>query len=273
MRKGVFILSLLILSSFLLIGLFAHKLAPFDPDAVDMTNRLLFPDGKHWLGTDHLGRDTLSRLIYGSRTSVYIAFLATGCTLFLGMIMGIMSGYLGGKIDSIIQGITNIFQGIPTMSFVVAVIGLMGPGMKGMLVAIILSSWAGFSRIVRNQVLHLREQHFVEGARALGAGKLYIMMNHILPSLIRPLLVLIATRIGSTILTVASLSFLGLGVQAPASDWGVMVSDAKMYYHKNFITILAPAACITLFCLSINLVADYMRDKLDGNDYETGKIL
>ena len=211
-----------------------------------------------------------------SRSSVFIAFFATGCTLLLGMTIGLVSGYLGGWIDQLIQAVVNIFQGIPSAAFVVAILGLLGPGMRSLLIAIVVSSWAGFSRIVRNQVLEIRELHYIEGARAMntdsaggramGGGSFYIMRRHILPNILLPLLVLIATRIGSTVLTVAAMSYLGLGLRAPAADWGIMINDAKLYYVKDFLVLLAPAACLTLFCLSINLIADYLRDCLDHDD-------
>ena len=266
-RKNIiFISSIFVLIAFLLVGIFADFLAPYDPNQVDMLNGLAGPSTEHWLGTDHLGRDLLSRLIYGSRSSVFIAFFATGCTLLLGLVIGLLSGYFGGWIDQTIQSIVNIFQGIPSTAFVVAVLGFLGPGIKSLLVAIVVSSWADFSRIVRNQVLEIREKHYIEGARALGAGDFYIIYHHVFPNILSPLLVLVATRIGSTVLTVASMSFLGLGLRAPASDWGIMINDAKLYYLKNFMVLLAPAICLIVFCLSINLIADYLRDVIDQDD-------
>ena len=266
-RKNIiFISSISVLIAFLLVGIFADFLAPYDPNQVDMLNGLAGPSTEHWLGTDHLGRDLLSRLIYGSRSSVFIAFFATGCTLLLGLVIGFLSGYFGGWIDQTIQSIVNIFQGIPSTAFVVAVLGFWGPGIKSLLVAIVVSSWADFSRIVRNQVLEIREKHYIEGARALGAGDFYIIYHHVFPNILPPLLVLVATRIGSTVLTVASMSFLGLGLRAPASDWGIMINDAKLYYLKNFMVLLAPAICLIVFCLSINLIADYLRDVIDQDD-------
>lgn len=265
-KRVMFILALAVLLAFLFVGVAADLIAPWDPNAVDMANSLAGPSRAHWLGTDHLGRDLLSRLIYGSRSSVFIAFFATGCTLLVGMTIGLVSGWLGGWPDQLIQSVVNIFQGIPSTAFVVAVLGLLGPGMRSLLIAIVVSSWAGFSRIVRNQVLEVREQHYIEGARAMGAGGLYIVRRHILPNILLPLLVLIATRIGSTVLTVAAMSYLGLGLRAPASDWGIMINDAKLYYIRYFPVLLAPAACLTLFCLSISLIADYLRDRLDHDD-------
>lgn len=265
-KRLLFHLALGTLLLFLLVGIFAPVLAPWDPDTVDMANSLASPTWEHWLGTDHLGRDLLSRLIYGSRSSVFLAFFATGCTLLLGMTMGLISGYAGGWLDQLIQAVVNMFQGIPSTAFVVAILGLLGPGLKSLLVAIVVSSWAGFSRIVRNQVLEIRQLHYIEGARAMGAGSFYIVRRHILPNILLPLLILIATRIGSTVLTVASMSFLGLGLRAPASDWGIMINDAKLYYMKYFPVLLAPAACLTLFCLSIHLIADDLRDRLDHDD-------
>lgn len=265
-KQVVCYLALAVLGLFLLAGLAAPLIAPWDPNQVDMANSLAGPSPEHWLGTDHLGRDLLSRLIYGSRSSVFIAFFATGCTLMVGMTIGLISGYLGGWPDQLIQAVVHIFQGIPSTAFVVAVLGLLGPGLRSLLIAIVVSSWAGFSRIVRNQVLEVRELHYIEGARAMGAGSVYIIRRHILPNILLPLLVLIATRIGSTVLTVAAMSYLGLGLRAPAADWGIMINDAKLYYLRYAPVLLAPAACLTLFCLSIHLIADCLRDRLDYDD-------
>ena len=265
-KQVVCYFALAVLGVFLLAGLAAPLIAPWDPNQVNMANGLAGPSPEHWLGTDHLGRDLLSRLIYGSRSSVFIAFFATGCTLMVGMTIGLISGYLGGWPDQLIQAVVHIFQGIPSTAFVVAVLGLLGPGLRRLLIAIVVSSWAGFSRIVRNQVLEVRELHYIEGARAMGAGSVYIIRRHILPNILLPLLVLIATRIGSTVLTVAAMSYLGLGLRAPAADWGIMINDAKLYYLRYAPVLLAPAACLTLFCLSIHLIADCLRDRLDHDD-------
>ena len=266
MKKVIAVISLIVLIGFVLIAIFADLLAPWDPNLPDMAHRLDGPSREHLLGTDHLGRDLLSRLIYGSRSSVFIAFFATACTLMLGMTIGLISGYFGGWTDHVIQMIVNIFQGIPSTAFVVAILGLMRPGLQGMMIAIIVSSWAGFSRVVRNQVLEIREMHYIEGAKALGCGPFYILRRHVLPNILLPLLVLVATRIGSTVLTVASMSFLGLGLRAPAADWGIMINDAKLYFVQDFKVLLAPTLCLTLFCLSIHLLADYLRDLLDHDD-------
>ena len=266
MKKALFYCAAAVLAVFLFTGICAERVAPMDPNAVNMANSLAPPSADHLLGTDHLGRDLLSRLIYGSRSSVFIAFFATGCTLLLGLTIGLISGYFGGWVDQVIQSAVNIFQGIPSTAFVVAVLGLLGPGIKSLMAAIVVSSWAGFSRIVRNQVLEIRELHYIEGARAMGGGHFYIMRRHVLPNMLLPLLVLIATRIGSTVLTVAAMSYLGLGLRAPAADWGIMINDAKLYFVRDFRVLLAPAACLTLFCLSINLIADCLRDRLDRDD-------
>lgn len=266
MKKALFYCAAAVLALFLFAGIFAGLIAPMDPNAVDMANALAPPSAGHLLGTDHLGRDLLSRLIYGSRSSVFISFFATACTLLLGLVTGLVSGYFGGWVDQAIQSAVNIFQGIPSTAFVAAVLGLMGPGVKSLMAAIVLSSWAGFSRIVRSQVLEIRELHCVEGARALGGGSFYILWRYVLPGIRLPLLVLTVTRIGSTVLTVAAMSYLGLGLRAPAADWGIMIYDAKLYFVKDFRVLLAPAACLTLFCLSINLIADYLRDCLDRDD-------
>lgn len=271
-NKIIYPLAFAILGLFIFSALFASILAPYDPNLVDMSNIMAGSSSTHLLGTDHLGRDLLSRLIYGGQSSVFIAFFATGCSLTIGLVIGIISGFFGGILDHFTQGIVTIFQGIPNTVFVIAILGILGTGIENLLIAIIIGSWANFSRVVRNLVLEVREHHYIEGAKALGAGKCYIMVKHIFPNIIPQLLVLIARNIGSTVLTVASMSFLGLGLQAPASDWGIMINDARSYYFVRFILILAPALCLTLFCLSINLISDYLRDYMD-NDHSSENML
>ena len=197
---------------------------------------------------------------------MFIAFFATGCTLLLGMTIGLVSGYLGGWIDQLIQAVVNIFQGIPSAAFVVAILGLLGPGMRSLLIAIVVSSWAGFSRIVRNQVWRSASCTI---SRAHGPWAAGMLLYHAAPYPAQYL----APSAGSNRHTDrlygahrGAMSYLGLGLRAPAADWGIMINDAKLYYVKDFLVLLAPAACLTLFCLSINLIADYLRDCLDHDD-------
>lgn len=247
----------------ILIGIFAPVLAPYDPNAVDMTKRLQSISKEHFLGTDALGRDVFSRILYGARISIFLAILATICTMFLGTTIGVIAGYFGGILDSIIQVLVSIFQGLPGLSFMIAIAGVLGPGIKSLIIAIVVTSWAGFSRVVRGEVLKIREENYIEGARALGASHFYIIIHHILPNIFAPFIVLFTVRIGKVVLSMASLSFLGLGIQPPQADWGVMVNDAKTYFRSYPHLLLAPGSCIMLLCCSINLIGDGLRDLFD----------
>jgi peptide/nickel transport system permease protein len=245
------------------ISIFAPLLVPYDPLTIDMANRLALPSGEHWLGTDTLGRDIYSRILYGGRASIVIALAATLVTMGIGLVVGTIAGYFGGWIDDVLSSIINMLQGLPGLSFMLAIAGALGPGMKSLLIAIIITSWADFSRIVRGEVLKIREEPYVEGIRALGAGHGYTMLFYIIPNMVGPLIVLFTVRIGRVILTIASLSFLGLGLQPPTPDWGVMINDARPYFRSYPHLIMAPGLCILAISISINILGDGLRDFFD----------
>lgn len=259
----IYKISFIILGLLVFIGVFADFLAPYDPNKVNMSKRLIGISKDHLLGTDALGRDVLSRVIHGARVSIFLSFIATVFTMLLGTIIGLVSGYCGGIIDNTIQIIVTIFQGLPGLSFMIALAGVLGPGVKSLLIAITVTSWAGFSRIVRGEVLKVKEEKYIEGARALGATNLHIIIHYILPNIFAPFIVLFTIRIGKIVLSMASLSFLGLGMQPPQADWGVMINDAKTYFRSYPHLLLAPGISILLLCSSINLIGDALRDIFD----------
>ncbi|WP_328286199.1 ABC transporter permease [Clostridium culturomicium] len=259
----IYKISFIILGLLVFIGVFADFLAPYDPNKVNMSKRLIGISKDHLLGTDALGRDVLSRVIHGARVSIFLSFIATVFTMLLGTLIGLVSGYCGGIIDNTIQIIVTIFQGLPGLSFMIALAGVLGPGVKSLLIAITVTSWAGFSRIVRGEVLKVKEEKYIEGARALGATNLHIIIHYILPNIFAPFIVLFTIRIGKVVLSMASLSFLGLGMQPPQADWGVMINDAKTYFRSYPHLLLAPGISILLLCSSINLIGDALRDIFD----------
>jgi len=183
--------------------------------------------------------------------------------MLLGLIIGIVAGYFGGRVDSVVLIITSMFQGLPGMSLMIALAGIMGPGIYSLLTALVIVSWPGFSRIVRGEVMSIREEEYIEGIRAVGAGRLYILVHHIIPNMIGPVIVLFTTRISFAILAIAGLSFLGLGIQPPTPDWGVMVRDAMFYFREQPLLIISPGACLFLTTLGINLLGDGLRDIFD----------
>jgi len=257
----------------LLCSFLAPWIAPYDPNQVNMSERLAPLSPEHILGTDTLGRDVLSRLLYGGRVSILLAIAVTAVTMALGLIIGTVGGYWGGWIDDLIQGIVSIFQGLPGLAFMLAIAGTLGPGIKSLFIALIVTSWPDFSRVVRGEVMKIREESYVEGIRALGAGHSYIIVRHIIPNMIGPLLVLFTIRIGRVILSIASLSFLGLGLQPPAADWGVMVNDARPYFRSYAHLMLAPGLCIAVVSLCINWIGDHLRDKLDTKSSQERSLL
>ncbi|MEG0307289.1 MAG: ABC transporter permease [Clostridium sp.] len=259
----IYKLSFIILIIMVFTGVFAEFLSPYDPNKVDMTKRLMGISKAHLLGTDALGRDVLSRIIHGARVSIFLSFIATVCTMIMGTVIGLISGYCGGIVDNIIQVVVTIFQGLPGLSFMIAIAGVLGPGIRSLLIAIVVTSWAGFSRIVRGEVLKVKEEKYIEGARALGASHIHIIIHYILPNIFAPFIVLFTIRIGKVVLSMASLSFLGLGMQPPQADWGVMINDAKTYFRSYPHLLLAPGYSILMLCSSINLIGDALRDVFD----------
>lgn len=251
-----------VLLLFMAVALLAPWLAPYDPNAVSRDAILAPMSAAHWLGTDALGRDVWSRLLYGARVSVFFALAGAACTMLLGALLGVVGGYFGGLTDRLIQIGVHIFQGLPGMSLMVALAGVMGPGTFSILLAVTLTSWTSFSRLVRAEVLRVRYAEYVEAVRALGAGHGYILWRYILPSIMPSLIVLWTVRIGTVLLSVASLSFLGLGVQPPDADWGVMIFDAKSYFRTYPWLLLAPGACIAALSIAIQLWGDELRDYL-----------
>lgn len=267
LMTGKMKLALLILSAILLASILAPVIAPHDPLAGDLKRALEGPSAEHLLGTDNIGRDLLSRTLYGGRQSVVLALAATALSMALGFALGLFAGYFGGSVDIVITTVSNIFQGLPGLTLMIAVAGLWGQGVKSMLAAIVINSWTGFSRIVRGEVMKLKQENFVDGLRTAGAGHGRILFLHIAPNMLGTLCVVFATRVAGNIISVASMSFLGLGLKPPVPDWGVMINDARQYFRQRPLLILAPGLCVVLLSLSINMAADGLRDWLDtGRD-------
>ena len=256
-------LALCLLGLLLAGSLLAPVLAPYPPTQINMAERLQGISAAHPLGTDTLGRDLLSRVLYGGRVSVLTAAAATALSMLLGLAVGLIAGYLGGWADGIITWFTSIFQGLPSTSVMIALAAILDPGVSSLLLALVLTSWASFSRVVRSSVLRLREEAYVEGARCLGAGRLRIITRYLLPNLLPEIAVLFTTRVGGVVLSVASLSFLGLGIQPPTPDWGVMISEARTSFRTAPMLILVPGACLIILSFGINYLGEMLRAHFD----------
>lgn len=255
--------ALLVLAGMILSGLFAPQLAPMNPFEPNMAIRLQPPSAAHLLGTDALGRDLLSRMLYGGRSALLLSLISTVLALGIGTLIGIFAGYFGGRTDDVLTMVSNVFQGIPGISFMVAVAGFAGPGITGLLLALVVGSWAGFSRIVRAEVMQRAAEPYVEQLRILGCSNGRIIFRHILPALGGTLLVLGTLRLGRGVLAIAGLSFLGLGVQPPTPDWSTMISDAMLYYRQAPHLIIVPGAAIVLLVSSLNMTGQLLRRRFD----------
>jgi peptide/nickel transport system permease protein len=249
---------------FVVLALFAPWIAPQDPAHIDLPARLMGPSSSHWFGTDELGRDILSRVIYGARVSMLVGTCVVATSLTLGLILGSIAGYYGGFLDRFLNIILmNAFMAFPGILLAIAIVAFIGPGLFNVVLALSIGGWVGYARLVRAQVLAVKEREFVEAARALGANNLRIVVRHILPNIIQPVIVQAAIGMAGAILAEATMSFLGLGVPPPTATWGSMLSDGRSHLFNAPHLVLFPALAVMLAVLSFNFVGDGLRDYLD----------
>jgi peptide/nickel transport system permease protein len=257
-------LGLVLVAVFVLCTIFAPWIAPQDPAHIDLPNRLQPPSTQHLCGTDELGRDILSRLIWGARISMFVGSSVVVCSLFLGLIIGSLAGYYGGRIDRFVNIVLmNAFLSFPGILIAIAFVAFRGPGILNLVLALSLGGWVGYARLVRAQVLAVREREFVEAARGLGASDLRIILRHILPNIIQPVIVQAAIGMAGAILAEATMSFLGLGVPPPTASWGSMLNDARSHLFDAPHLALFPALTVMLAVLAFNFIGDALRDVLD----------
>jgi peptide/nickel transport system permease protein len=254
----------ILLSFFTLVALLAPLIAPADPNALDLHHRLLLPAAHHLFGTDELGRDLLSRTIFGARISLVVAVSVVSLSLALGLIAGGISGFYGGIPDMILNVyVSNAFLALPGILLAIAFVAFLGPGLENLIFALALSGWVGYARLVRAQVMAVKQREFVEAARALGASDLRLMTVHILPNILQPLIVQAAIGMAGAVLAEATLSFLGLGIPAPAASWGSMLNEARTHLFDAPTMVVFPALAVMLAVLSFNFIGDALRDQLD----------
>ncbi len=249
---------------FVMFALFAPWIAPQDPAAIDLPSRLDSASRAHWLGTDELGRDMLSRVIYGARISMLVGSGVVLTSLALGLVIGSIAGYYGGGVDRFVNVVLmNAFLSFPGILLAIAFVAFRGPGIFNLVLALSLGGWVGYARLVRGQVLAAREREFVEAARALGASDLRIITRHILPNIIQPVIVQAAIGMAGAILAEATMSFLGLGVPPPTASWGTMLNDGRAHLFDAPHLVIFPALAVMLAVLSFNFIGDALRDYLD----------
>lgn len=256
---------LILFLALVLMALSAGFFLDYDTDVVkmNMKDRLLSPNAQHWFGTDHYGRDVLARIVWGSRISLVVGLYTVGIAMTVGGAIGAVSGYFGGTVDMVLMRIMDIFLALPGTILAVAIVGALGPGLFNVLLAMSMCRIPQFARIVRSSVISLRGQEFVEAAKACGTKNSRIIMRHIMPNAIGPLVVQATLNMATTILGVAGLSFIGLGIEPPMPEWDSMLSEARdqMWYHPYLMWI--PGIFIMLAVLSLNLIGDGLRDALD----------
>ena len=244
-------------------GLSAPVVTTHDPYEQSLRKRMRPPSAEHWLGTDELGRDFYSRLVYGARISLFVGIVGTAVGVFCGAIVGLISGFFGGRTDTLIMRAIDIMYAFPGIVLAILIVSVLGTSLVNLI--IVLAIWAvpTLSRIVRGNVLSLKELEYVEAARALGAGRARIMFAHLLPNTLAPIIVYATLAVAGSILTTAALGFLGLGVQPPQAEWGNILSNGRQYLRKAPLLMIFPGTLIFLTVMSINLIGDALRDALD----------
>lgn len=255
---GLFVVIVLILAA-----LFAPFIAPYDPLNQDFANSFKAPSIHHLLGTDMFGRDNLSRIIFGARPSLTVGIIAVGISVLFGVTLGAIAGYYGGIVDGVIMRITDVAYAFPYLLFTIAILAFLGPGFTNVFIAIGLVSWARYARLIRGQVLSIKEKEYIEAAKAIGLKNPLIIWKHVLPNCIAPIIVNATMGVGDAILVEAALSFLGIGVQPPAPSWGLMLSDSRNYIFSAPWLIYYPGLAIAIVVLGFNLFGDGLRDALD----------
>jgi peptide/nickel transport system permease protein len=249
-------------------ALLAPHLPLGDPDAVDTPNRLRPPlTSGHWLGTDEFGRDLLARLIWGARVSLLAGVATAGAAMLIGVVLGIVGGYYTGWTETVVMRLTDILMAFPYILLAIAIVAGLGPGLRNAMIAITIVGFPIYTRLVRGIVLSVREREFVEAARALGSPDRLILVRHIVPQLLSPVIVAFSLDVGAKILATAGLSFLGLGTQPPTADWGSMLATSRQFVILSPHVVMLPGLAIFVIVLALNLVGDALRDLLDPRTY------
>jgi len=264
-KSNTAIIGLILISIFLCLAIFAPFIADYTEEALKMNirERLQSPNGAHWFGTDELGRDIFARIVYGTRISLFVGIISVSIALSLGGTLGAIAGYYGGRIDNGIMRILDVLLAIPTILLAITIVAALGASILNLMIAVGISNIPGFARVVRASVLSVKDQEFIEAARAIGARDHTIILKHVLPNSMAPIIVYATLKVATAIMATASLSFIGLGIQPPTPEWGSMLAGGRSYIRDNMYIVLFPGMAIVLTVLSLNLIGDGLRDALD----------
>lgn len=262
-QRKLVLFGLVVLFILFFVAIFANVLAPYDPYVGNLAESLQQPSAKHWLGTDLQGRDELSRLIFGTRTALQVGFLTVISAGIIGMILGLVAGYFGGIVSMIIMRAMDALMGFPMLILALVIAAVLGGGIQNVIIALTVATIPGYARVMNALTMSVRENDYILAERALGSSNTRIMLRHILPNAMPPMIVLVTLQLGSLILAEAALSFLGIGIKPPGAAWGAMVYDGYRYMLTNPVLSFAPGLAIMLVVFAFNMVGDGLRDALD----------
>jgi peptide/nickel transport system permease protein len=261
--RKIVIVGFVIIAILILTAILAPIIAPYNPYKINMQASLQTPNAQHWLGTDRVGRDTLSRIIYGTRSSLMVGIVAVGIAAVVGITLGMVTGYFGGWVDIVLMRFIDAQMTIPGLMMAMVFTAMLGGGLKNVMIAIGMAMVPTYARLMRSQVLAKKQTDYILAAQSIGAMNLRIMLKHIFPNCLPPMIVLVTMNLGTAILSEAGLSFIGIGLSPPVAAWGSMVSDGYSFLRVNPVLSIAPGLCVLLVVLSFSMVGDGLRDALD----------
>lgn len=257
---------LIIIITIIVLGILAPYIAPFDPNKVRIVRKYAAISSEHWLGCDHLGRDIFSRLLYGIRSTLFLSLLTMIITIIVGSIIGLISGYQRGKLDECIMRLCDIMLSFPSQVMILAIVGVLGVGIENIIIANIVVKWAWYSRMIRSSVIKYSRKNYILFSRAIGAPHSFIIYRHLLPNVMPEVVILATLDTGWVILNISALSFIGLGVQAPTAEWGLMLSEAKNVMTQHPMQMVYPGIAILIVVAAFNMLGDCLRDILDPKE-------
>ncbi|KFA59149.1 Nickel transport system permease protein NikC [Gilliamella apicola] len=257
---------LIIIATIIILGILAPYIAPFDPNKVRIVRKYAPMSAQHWLGCDHLGRDIFSRLLYGIRSTLFLSLLTMIITIVIGATIGLISGYKRGKFDECIMRLCDIMLSFPSQVMILAIVGVLGVGIENVIIANIVVKWAWYSRMIRSSVIKYSRKNYILFSQAIGAPHSFIICRHLLPNVMSELVVLATLDTGWVILNISALSFIGLGIQAPTAEWGLMLSEAKNVMMQHPMQMVYPGIAILIIVSAFNMLGDCLRDILDPKE-------
>ena len=262
-RNKLAMVGLVIIIFLVLVAIFADQIAPYSYAQQDLKNQFQLPNSKHWFGTDDLGRDIFSRVVYGSRVSLKVGFISVSISLIIGVTLGALTGYYGGKVDILLMRFIDILQAVPDTLLAIAIMAALGPGLTNLMMAVGIASIPSYARLVRSSVLSIRDMEFIEAAKANGSSDFRIIFKHIIPNCMAPIIVQATLGVAYAIINAAGLSFIGLGLEPPTPEWGAMLSGGRAYIRDYVHMTLFPGLAIVTTIFALNVLGDGLRDALD----------